>query len=192
MGDIQSAQLSELQEYRDLHLVQADRVLLCVIGGVEPETLQSAMEKQLGTISLMEKTFPQPTVSPEIAKDQNALTFGMSIQRITWKLTQFPTLRTQTIPAPLYGESAFADSLYARYSIEGIDRTRFLWSRTLSHLNRYTYMSVPRSNLWDTDREQVKQRIEQLINRLKQPANNAQVPMYATSIFRWNSVYLQT
>ena len=34
-GDVQSAQLSELQEYRDLHLVQADRVLLCVIGGVK-------------------------------------------------------------------------------------------------------------------------------------------------------------
>ena len=56
---IQSAQLGELQEYRDLHLVQADRVLLCVIGGVDPETLKETLEQQLGTLRLTEKTLPQ-------------------------------------------------------------------------------------------------------------------------------------
>ena len=92
--DIQSAQLSELQEYRDLHLVQADRVLLCVIGGVDPETLRQTMEEQLGAISLPEKTLPQSKVSPEIAKDQNA----------TWDINVTHYMETYEIPRPENGD----------------------------------------------------------------------------------------
>ena len=55
---VQSARLSELQAYRDQHLVQADRVLLCVTGGIDPEVLKETMEKQLGVINLTEKTLP--------------------------------------------------------------------------------------------------------------------------------------
>ncbi len=40
----------------------------------------------------------------------------------------------------------------------------------------YLYASASLKS--DTDIEEVKQRIRQLINQLKQPANNAQVPMY--------------
>ena len=76
--DIQSAQLSELQEYRDQHLVQADRVLLCVIGGVDSETLKDTMEKQFGAINLTEKTLPRSTVPPKVARDQNA-TWDISV-----------------------------------------------------------------------------------------------------------------
>ena len=41
------------------------------------------------------------------------------------------------------------------------------------------YLYISASLKPDTDIEKVKQRIGELINRLKQPANNAQVPMYA-------------
>ena len=88
--DIQSAQLSELQEYRDQHLIQADRVLLCVIGGVDPETLKDTMEKQLGTINLVKNTLPQPTVSPEITKDQS----------VTWDVNVTHYMETYAIPRP--------------------------------------------------------------------------------------------
>ena len=60
-GAIESAQLSELEEYRNQHLVHKDRVLLCVIGGVEPDTLQAAMEEQLGHINLTADTLPKAT-----------------------------------------------------------------------------------------------------------------------------------
>ncbi|MYB01478.1 hypothetical protein F4X90_17655 [Candidatus Poribacteria bacterium] len=45
-----------------------------------------------------------------------------------------------------------------------------------------TYLQVSASLKPDTDIEKVKQRIKQLINRLKQPENNAQVAMAAPSL----------
>ena len=61
--DVQSARLHELQAYRDSHLIQADHVLVCVIGGVNPDTLQHTMEERLGAINLATKTLPGATVS---------------------------------------------------------------------------------------------------------------------------------
>ena len=89
-GDLQSAQLRELQEYRDQHLVQADRVLLCVIGGVDSETLQPVMEEQLGSINLTAKTLPPATVTSEAVKDRTA----------TWDINVTHYMETYAIPRP--------------------------------------------------------------------------------------------
>ncbi|MYB01479.1 insulinase family protein [Candidatus Poribacteria bacterium] len=87
-GDVQSAQLRELQEYRDRHLVQADRVLLCVIGGVDSETLQPVMEAQLGAINLTAKALPPATATAEAVKDQTA----------TWDVNVTHYMETYAIP----------------------------------------------------------------------------------------------
>ena len=174
-GDIQSAQLSELHEYRDLHLVQADRVLLCVIGGVEPETLQPAMEEQLGTISLTAETFPQPTVSPEIAKDQNA----------TWDVNTTHYMETYAIPNIKNRDYPvlYMASLLLRVACMQNAQLKELTGHVFCGVDLITpkqvYLYVSASPKPDTDIEKVKQRIGQLANQLKLPANNTQVPMYA-------------
>ena len=176
--DIQSAQLSELQAYRDQHLVQADRVLLCVIGGVDPETLKETMEKQLGAIRLTEKTLPRPTVPPEVAKDQNA----------TWDINVTHYMETYPIPRP---ENRDYPALYIASLLWRLTCTR---DAQLKELTGYihcgvdlvtpeqVYLYVSASLKPGADIETVKQRIRELMNRLKQPENNMQVPMVAQSL----------
>ena len=177
-GDIQSAQLSELQEYSDLHLVQTDRVLLCVIGGVEPETLQPAMEEQLGAISLTAKTFPQPTVSPEIAKDQNA----------TWDVNTTHYMETYAIPNVENRDypALYVASLLLRIACMQDAQLKELTGHVFCGIDLITpeqvYLYVSASLKPDTNIEKVKQRIGQLMNPLKQQENNRQVPMIAQSL----------
>ena len=174
-GDIQSAQLSELQAYRDLHLVQADRVLLCVIGGVEPETLQPAMEEQFGTISLTAETFPQPTVSPEIAKDQNA-TWDVNTTHYM-ETYAIPNIKNRDYPALYMASLLLRIACMQDAQLKGLIGHVFCGVDLITPEQVYLYISA--SLKPDTDIEKVKQRIEQLVNQRKQPANNTQVPMYA-------------
>ena len=177
-GDVQSAQLSELQEYRDLHLVQADRVLLCVIGGVKAETLQPVMEEQLGSINLTAKTLPPATATSETAKDQVA----------TWDINVTHYMETYAIPNVENRDypALYMASLLLRIACMQDAQLKELIGHIYCGVDLITpeqiYLYVSASLKSDIDIEAVKQRIGQLINRLKQPANNAQVPMYAQAL----------
>ena len=176
--DLQSAQLSELQEYRDQHLVQADRVLLCVIGGVDPETLKDTMEKQLGAIRLTEKTLPRPTVPPKIAKNQNA----------TWDINVTHYMETYPIPRP---ENEDYPALYIASVLWRLACTQDAQLKALIgyiHCGvdlvtpEQVYLYVSASLKPGADIEKVKQRVRELMNVLRQPENNTQVPMIAQSL----------
>ena len=175
---IQSAQLSELQEYRDQHLVQADRVLLCVIGGIDPETLKETMEKQLGAINLTEKTLPRSTVPPKVAKDQNA----------TWDVNVTHYMETYPIPRPENEDypALYIASLLWRLACTQDAQLKGLIGYIYCGVDLVTpeqvYLYVSASLKPDADIEKVKQRIGQLMNPLKQPKNNTQVPMIAQSL----------
>ena len=176
--DIQSAQLSELQEYRDQHLVQADRVLLCVIGGVDSETLKKTMEKQLGAINLTEKTLPRSTVPPKVAKDQNA----------TWDINVTHYMETYPIPRPENEDypALYIASLFWRLACTQDAQLKELIGYIHCGVDLVTpeqvYLYASASLKPGTDIEKVKQRIGQLMNPLKQPENNTQVPMIAQSL----------
>jgi len=172
---VQSAQLNELQAYRDLHLVQSDRVLLCVIGSIDPDTLKGTMEKQLGVINLTEKVLPHPTASPEIVKDQNA----------TWDINVTHYMETYAIP---HSEDEDYPTLYIASALLSLV---FMQDTQLKELTGHvfcnldlitpegTYLQINASLKPDADVERVKQRIRQLINPLKRSENNAQVAMAA-------------
>ena len=176
-GDVQSAKLSELQEYRDLHLVQADRVLLCVIGGVEAETLQPLMEKQLGSISLTAKKLPPATATLEATKDQIA----------TWDVNVTHYVETYAIPRP---ENEDYPALYIANELLGLGLMQDIQLKELTGFvlcgvdftPEQTYLQISASLKPDTDVEKVQQRIGHLINRLKQPENNVQVVMAAPAL----------
>lgn len=177
-GDVQSAQLSELQEYRDLHLVQADRVLLCVIGGVESKTLQPVMEEQFGSINLTAKTFPPATVTSETVKDHTA----------TWDINVTHYMETYAIPRPenvdypaLYIANALLN-LVLMQDTELKELIGFVLCGVDLITPEQTYLQISASLKPNADIEVVMQRIRLLINRLKQPENNAQVAMAAPSL----------
>ena len=172
---IRSVQLSDLQEYRDMHLVQADRVLLCVIGGVDPETLKNTMEKQLGTIKLTAKTFPNPTASPDMAKDQNA----------TWDVNVTHYMETYAIPRPENEDypALYIASVLLRLACMQDVQLKKLTGHVYCGVDLVTpeqvYFYVSASLKPNTDIEKVKQRIRELMNPLKQSENNAQAPVLA-------------
>ena len=176
--NIESAQLSELQEYRDKHLVQADRVFLCVIGGIDSETLKETMEKQLGTINLSAKTFPQQAVRPEMAKDQNA----------TWDINVTHYMETYPIPRPENRDypALYIASLLWRLACMQDAQLKALTGYIYCGVDLVTpeqvYLYVSASLKPGADIEKVKQRIGQLMHPLKQPENNTQGPMIAQGL----------
>ena len=176
--DIQSAQLSELQEYRDQHLVQADRVLLCVIGGVDPETLKDTMEKQLGVISLTEKTLPRPTVPPEITKNQNA---AWDIN-VTHYMETYPVPRPENEDYPALYIASVLLRLVCTQDAQLKELTGYIYCGVDLLTPEQVYLYVSTSLKPDTDIETVKQRVRQLMNPLKQSKNNTQVPMIAQGL----------
>ena len=175
---IQAARLSELQEYRDQHLVQADRVLLCVIGGVDPEVLKDTMEKQLGVINLVKKMFPEPTASPEIVKDQNA-TWDVHVTHYM-ETYPIPNVENEDYPA------LYVASLLWRFACMQDAQLKELIGYIHCGVDLVTpeqvYLYVSTSLKPDADIEMVKQRIRQRMNPLKQSENNPQVPMIAQSL----------
>ena len=177
-GDIQAAQLSELQEYRDLHLVQADRVLLCVIGGIDSETLQPVMEAQLGAINLTAKALPPATAPPEAVKNRTA----------TWDINVTHYMETYAIPRP---ENEDYPALYIANALLNLglmqdtqlkELTGFVLCGVDLVTPEQTYLQISASLKPDADIETIKQRVRLLINRLKQPENNTQVAMAAPSL----------
>ncbi len=173
--DVKSAQLHELQEYRDLHLVQSDRVLLCVIGGVKVETLQPAMEKQLGSIKLTAKTLPPATPTADTAKDQV----------VPWDINVTHYIESYTIPNVEHKDypALYMASMLLRIACMQDAQLKELIGFILSGVDLITpeqrYFCISASLKPDTDIGKVKERISALINQLKQPENNAMVPMYA-------------
>ena len=177
-GDVQSAKLSELQEYRDLHLVQADRVLLCVIGGVDSETLQPVMEEQLGSINLTAKMLPPATVKSAAVKNRTA----------TWDINVTHYMETYAIPRPededypaLYIANALLNVVLMQ-DTELKELIGFVLCSVDLVTPEQTYLQISASLKPNTDVAAVKQRIRLLINRLKEPKNNAQVAMAAPSL----------
>lgn len=176
--DVQSAQLSGLQEYRDLHLVHADRVLLCVIGGVKAETLQPVMEEQLGSINLTAKTLPPSTATSETAKDQ-VTTWDINVTHYM-ETYAIPTVQNRDYPALYMASLLLRIACMQDVQLKELIGLVFCGVDLITSEQIYLYVSA--SLKPDTDIEKVKQRIGQLINQLKQPASNAQVPMYAQAL----------
>ena len=174
-GAIQSAQLSELEAYRNQYLVQTDRVLLCVIGGVEPETLQSEMEAQLGAINLTANAVPSATATPLAKKDLKA-TWGSNVTHYmeTYPIPQ-PT--HEDYPALYLANVMLNQSLMMDAELKQLTGSVFSGADLITPEQTYLFFTAalkPGSNI-----EAVKQRIKLLIDRLKQPENNAQVAMAA-------------
>ena len=176
--DVQSAQLHELQTYRDLHMIPADRVLVCVIGGVDPNTLESTMEERLGAINLATKTLPGATVSSEAVKDENT----------TWDVNVTHYMETYAIPRVGNEDylSLYITSVLLRLACMQDAQLREWTGHILSGVDlvtpEQTYLYVSASLKPEADIEKVKQRIQELINPLKQVGNNRQVPMIAQSL----------
>ncbi|MCY3740786.1 MAG: insulinase family protein [Candidatus Poribacteria bacterium] len=176
-GAIESAELNELQAYRNRHLVHADRVLLCVIGGIASETLQTAMEEQLGQIKLTANTLPSATTP---AAENN--------RRATWDVNVTHYMETYAIPNATHEHypAFFVANVLLNQSLMMDSELKQLTGSIFCGVDlitpEQTYLFVTAALKPDSDIEKVQQRIGQLINPLKQPENNWQVAMMAPAL----------
>lgn len=170
---IRSARLNELQEYRDRHLVQADSVLLCVIGGVDTEILKQTMEQHLGSINLPEKRSPKPTESIETMNDLNA----------TWDINVTHYLVTYPIPNPDDTDypALFVASVLLRLACIQDTQLKDLAGYVYSGVDLVTpeqiYFYISASLKPNSDIEKVKERVSYLMNEMRQPENKTQIDM---------------
>ena len=177
-GAIESAELSELQAYRNRHLLHADRVLLCVIGGIEPEALQAAMEEQLGHINLTAKALPKATATPAQEKNRSA-TWDVNVTHYM-ETYAIPNATHENYPAFFVAHMLLNQSLMMDTELKQLTGSIFCGADLVTPEQTYLYVTAALKP--DTDIEKVKQRIGQLINQLKQPENNAQVAMIAPTL----------
>ena len=177
-GAIESAELSELQAYRNHHLVQRDRVLLCVIGGIEPEALQLAMTEQLGHINLTANAMPKATATPVQEKDRRA-TWDLNVTHYM-ETYAIPNATHENYPAFFVAHMLLNQSLMMDSELKQLTGSIFCGADIVTPEQTYLYVTTALKP--DSDIEKVKQRIGQLINQLKQPKNNAQVAMIAPAL----------
>lgn len=177
-GAIEAAELSELQAYRNRHLVHADRVLLCVIGGIASETLQTAMEAQLGQINLTANSLPKATATPVEEKDLRA-TWDVNVTHYI-ETYAIPNATHENYPAFFVANVLLNQALMMDSELKQLTGSIFCGVDLITP--EQTYLFVTAALKPDSDVEKVKQRIGQLISQLKQPENNWQVAMAAPAL----------
>ncbi len=84
-GDVDRASLSEIQRYRDERLVVLDKTVVCIVGGLEVNTVRPIVTDRLGKITSEAKA-PAPVQAPGGSRD------------MTWDLDARHLLLTWPIP----------------------------------------------------------------------------------------------
>jgi len=83
-GDIDRASLNDIQTYRDSHLVVLTNVVVCVVGGLDPAEVQTAVAGQLGAI----KSSARPVASVKLHPGNREMTWDLKARHlvITWPI----------------------------------------------------------------------------------------------------------
>ena len=84
LGDIERVSLSQIQAYRDEHLVVLSNVVVCVVGGVEPSRVLSIAREQLGAI----KSGAAPVAPVKLYPGNREMTWDLNAHHlvITWPM----------------------------------------------------------------------------------------------------------
>ncbi len=83
-GDVERAELGDVQGYRDRRLAVADRILICVVGGIDCGTLRPAISTELGKIRLQAKAVEPVKLHP----GNRTITWDMNARHLmlTWPI----------------------------------------------------------------------------------------------------------
>jgi predicted Zn-dependent peptidase len=86
-GDINKVTLGEIQKYRETHLAILNKVLFCVVGGVDAETLKPIITRELGKLKSETKT--HESVKPH--RGNHKMTWDLDARHVvlTWPIPDF-------------------------------------------------------------------------------------------------------
>ncbi len=85
-SDVNKATLKDIQQYRDANLVVLDKIVICVVGGVDAKTIKSVIGERMGTVQSDAKTAPVVKLHP-------------GDRKMTWDLNARHLFLTWPIPA---------------------------------------------------------------------------------------------
>ena len=86
-GDINKVTLNEIQKYRDMHLAVLNRVLVCVVGGIDAQTLKPIITEKLGRLKSDAKT--HEAVKPHRGNHKMTWDLDASHLVLTWPIPDF-------------------------------------------------------------------------------------------------------
>ena len=85
--DIDKVTLDEIQKYRDTHLAVLDRILVCVVGGIDAQTLKPVAAEELGKLKSDAKTHPPV----KLHQGNHNMTWDLDASHLvlTWPIPDF-------------------------------------------------------------------------------------------------------
>jgi hypothetical protein len=177
-GALRSARLIDVQAYRDGHLAPRGRVLVCLIGGVGPQTLRPALEKRLGGIASTAKGLPPATSKPGTPRQRSA----------TWDLGATHYIETYAIPGSDYKDYAaiyltamlLNQSLFMDQTLKPRTGTVFCGADLTTPEQGYFYVSA--SLKPGADAAEVARQVRRHLAGFKQPQAQARVAMVAAAL----------
>ena len=180
LGDLKTATLAEVQAYRDRHFVVLDRTVLCVIGGVPPDTLKPEIEKRFGAIRSAAKALPPGTKKQPAPKDHTA----------TWDLNARHYIQYYPIPGPEHEDHAallilsmYVTSQFARNAAIGeLTGASNCGVDLIGPEGSYFYVSA--SLKADFSVEHLKNQIMFALHNLKDATASSQLPGLAMVLSR--------
>jgi predicted Zn-dependent peptidase len=177
-GAVQSARWRQLQAYRDRYLVQPKRTMLCVIGGIAPQTLKPEIQKRFGSIASAGATLPKASTTRASKAELTA----------TWDLNVSHYIETYALPKPdhedypalyvaamLLNQSLFTDQTVKQWAgmvLCGVD--------LITPEGAYLYVSA--SLKPGADSAKARAYIEQQVDQLRKAEHNAQAAMAAAML----------
>jgi predicted Zn-dependent peptidase len=86
-GDINRVTLGKIQKYRDTHLAVLNKVLVCVVGGIDAESLKPIITKKLGRLKSTAKTH----LSTKLHCENHKMTWDLNARHVvlTWPIPDF-------------------------------------------------------------------------------------------------------
>ena len=83
-GNINKVTLNEIQKYRDMYLAELNRVLVCVVGGIDAQTLKPIITEKLGRLKSDAKT--HEPVKPHRGNHKMTWDLDASHLVLTWPI----------------------------------------------------------------------------------------------------------
>ncbi|UCG48745.1 MAG: insulinase family protein [Phycisphaerales bacterium] len=170
-GDVVKAELGDVQDYRDRRLAVADRILICVVGGIDCGTLRPAISTEMGKIRLQAKA-----VEPvELHPGNRTLTWDVNARHLmlTWPI---PACSHADYPALLVARQWLTMKLFSDSQIK--KATGMTLAGADLGVPEGTFFYVSASLKPDAAIEDVRKSIERHLQSLRSAAG-FELPMIA-------------
>jgi len=136
-GDVERATLGEIQRYRDGHMAVLDRVVVCVVGGIDAETLKPIVSKRLGAL----KSDAKPFATVKLSDAGHDMTWDLNAKHIllTWPI---PDFRNDDCAALMVASQLVQMGVFSDAGLKGLTGAVFAGADLTVPEGNYFYVSA--------------------------------------------------